>query len=68
MKHLSIEETAAILGLTPQAIRQRIARGQLPHRRWGRRVLVPKAELERLLGALPGRSADEAMSAVEERQ
>jgi excisionase family DNA binding protein len=68
MKYLSISEVATILGLTPKAIRQRIARGQLPFRRFGRRVLVPTSDLERFMASLPGRTADEAVAAVEERQ
>ena len=38
--HLTVEQTAEELGLTPKAVRQRIARGQLPYRRLGRRILL----------------------------
>jgi len=30
MKHLTVEDVAKQIGLTPKAIRQRIARGQFP--------------------------------------
>ena len=64
--HLTVVEAALVLGTTQKAIRQRIARGQIPFRRWGRRVLIPAAELERFLQALPGCTAGEAVEAAEE--
>jgi len=63
-KPLTIPEAAAVLGMTERALWQRIYRGQIPHRRWGRRVLIPAAELEEFLSALPGLSADEAAAKV----
>lgn len=68
MKHLTVEQTAAELGLTPKAVRQRILRGQLPFRKLGKRLLIPAAELEIFLASLPGRTAKEAAAAVEEMQ
>lgn len=65
-KYLKVAEAAPILGITQKAVRQRIARGELPYRRWGRRVLIPAYELERFLASLPGKTADEAVAAVEE--
>lgn len=59
-KTLTVPEVAAELGMTAKAVRQRIARGQLPYRRWGRRVLVLASELEAFLKTLPGTSAEEA--------
>jgi len=64
-KYLRVSEIAQLLGITQKAVRQRIARGELPYRRWGRRVLIPAQELDRFLAALPGRTADEAVAAVE---
>jgi excisionase family DNA binding protein len=52
--------------MTEKAFRQRLARGQLPYRKLGRRVLIPADELEKFLAALPGRTAEEAVNAVEE--
>lgn len=37
---LSVEEAAGILGISPQAVRKRISKGQLPARRDGRSWLV----------------------------
>jgi excisionase family DNA binding protein len=68
MKHLTVEQTAEELGLTPKAVRQRIARGQLPFRKLGKRVLIPVTELKTFLATLPGRTAKEAVAAVEEGQ
>ena len=65
-KYLKVAEAAPILGITQKAVRQRIARGELPYRRWGRRVLIPAQELESFLEALPGKTAKEAVAAVEE--
>lgn len=64
-RYLTIPEAAELLGITERAAWQRIYRGQLPHRRWGRRVLVPLDELERFLEHLPGCSADQALHVVE---
>jgi excisionase family DNA binding protein len=64
-QYLSVVSAAEVLSCTPKAVRQRIARGELPYRRWGRRVLIPVAELEEFLAALPGKSARQAVAAVE---
>ncbi len=64
--YLTVAQVAPPLGLTEKAVRQRIARGQLPYKKLGRRVLIPADELEKFLAALPGRNADEAVAAVEE--
>ena len=66
MKYLTVAEAAQRLGSTPKAIRQRIARQQLPYRKFGRKILIPLADLEAFLAALPGCTSDEALEAVEE--
>jgi excisionase family DNA binding protein len=65
-RYLTIEETAQRTGSTPKAIRNRIARRQLPYRKLGRRVLIPEEDLKIFFEALPGRTAQEAVEAVEE--
>jgi excisionase family DNA binding protein len=67
-QYLTVPEVAAALGRTPRAVWHGIYRGEIPHRRWGRRVLVSEDELQKFLDALPGRTADEAVAAVGERQ
>jgi excisionase family DNA binding protein len=67
-KFLKVAEAAEMLGITQKAARHRIARGELPYRRWGTRVLIPAQELESFLQALPGCNAKEAAAAAEERR
>ncbi len=45
----SVEETAKILGLGRTATYQGIEKGEIPSIRIGKRILVPRAALERLL-------------------
>jgi len=61
---LTVEEAATLLGIGRNSAYQAIARGELPALRLGRRLLVPRAALERHLaesGAIgrntPGRRA-----------
>ena len=46
----SVEETARLLGIHPNTLRRAIWRGEVKAARVGRRVVVPLAEVERLLG------------------
>jgi len=62
---LTVPEAAKTLGITERAAWQRIYRGQLPHKRWGRRVMISVDELHELLAALPGISVQEAVTAIE---
>ena len=64
-KYLTVPEAAARLGITERAAWQRIYRGQLPHRRWGRRVIIPQDELEEFLEKLPGCSVKEALEEIQ---
>ena len=65
-KYLKVPEAAQLLGISDKATWQRLYRGELPYRRWGRRVLIPLDELEKFLAALLGKTADEAVATVEE--
>lgn len=62
--YLKVVETAEFLGITEKAVRRRIERGELPYRRWGRRLLISAVELEAFLAGLPGRTVDEAIGAA----
>lgn len=55
----SVTEAAEALGVHPASVRRLIAAGQLGSLRVGRRVLVPDAELRRLVacGGWPGNGA-----------
>ena len=64
-KNLTVPEAAAKLGISERAVWQRIYRRQIPHRRWGRRILISVAELDKFLNTLQGTSAEEAVAKVE---
>ena len=64
MKNLTVAEVAERLGISERAVRQRINRGQIPFKRWNRRIFVPEDELDRFLKALPGCSVEEALEEV----
>lgn len=46
---LTVEEAAAVLGISRAFAYEAVRRGEIPSIRIGRRVLVPRAALERLL-------------------
>jgi excisionase family DNA binding protein len=43
-------QVAQLTGLSEPAIRARIFRGQLPAQRWGRRILIRREDVERIVG------------------
>lgn len=51
---LTVEEAAALLGIGRNSAYQAIARGELPVLRLGRRLLIPRAALERRLAEVRG--------------
>ena len=55
---------AAMLGTSEGKIRSAVARGLLPYRRWGGRIVFLTAEVEQFLGRLPGVSVDDAVANV----
>ncbi len=67
-QYFSIAQGAEYLGLTEKAFRKWLERGRIPYRKLGRRVLIPRNDLEQFLADLPGRTAKEALTAVEEAQ
>lgn len=54
-KVLSVLDVARTISKSEGAVRQMIARGQLPARKWGRRVVVLADDLEGMLRGLPRR-------------
>ena len=48
---LTVDETAKCLGIGRNSAYEAIARGEIPFIRVGKRLLVPKAALEKLLAA-----------------
>ncbi len=49
-----------MIGLAEKKTRAMVARGLIPHRRLGGRIVFIRAELERWLASLPGCSVAEA--------
>jgi excisionase family DNA binding protein len=56
---LTVEEAAEILGLSRAFAYEAVRRGEIPSIRIGRRILVPKAALDRLLSGEQGRDIPE---------
>jgi excisionase family DNA binding protein len=48
----SVEEAGGLLGISRAHAYELVARGDLPHLRLGRRIVVPKRALDELLGAV----------------
>ncbi len=48
-KTLTVDETASALGISRNAAYEGVRRGEIPSIRVGRRLLVPRAALERML-------------------
>ena len=40
---MDVSEVAALLGVSPWLVLQQIAKGSLPHKRFGRRIIIPRA-------------------------
>lgn len=51
---ISVVETAKILGISRGLCYQMIHEGRIPHLAFGRRILIPKAGLQRLLDGQEG--------------
>jgi excisionase family DNA binding protein len=49
----SVDETAALLGVSRSMAYECIRRGEIPAIRFGRRVLVPRMAIDELLGHAP---------------
>lgn len=59
---LTVPQVAKIVGKTERAVWLDISRKQFPHRKWGRKVVVLREELDAFLKGLPGISVEEARS------
>ena len=53
-RYLKIDEASTLVGSTPEALYRKVERGQIPYRKWGRRVLFKQSELLMFLDNLPG--------------
>jgi excisionase family DNA binding protein len=57
---LDIRATAEYLGTSEKTIRARIARGLLPYRRFGGRIIILRSELSNFLNTLEGVTGEQA--------
>ena len=46
---VSVRRAAALLGVSEDSVYQKVRAGELPHKRLGRRIIIPRAALERWL-------------------
>ena len=61
---LDVPHGAAFLGVTPRALRARVARHQVPFRKMGGRVVFVRSELEKFIETLEGCTVAEALENV----
>jgi len=59
---MDVATMARDLGATEKTIRAKVARGLLPHRRLGSRIVFLRDEVQAYLCRLPGVSVDEALA------
>jgi excisionase family DNA binding protein len=64
---LDVASVAVLLGTTERAVRARVARRLLPHRRLGSRVLFVKDEIEQFVQGLPGATLQQAQDNLAQR-
>ena len=64
---MDIPALAAMIGGTEKCARARVARGLLPYRKWGGRVIFIKSEILSFLSKLEGVSVDQALTNVAAR-
>jgi hypothetical protein len=57
---LDVRGAMAMLGATERSVRGRVARHMLPFRKFHRRILFRRSELEQFIDMLPGCSLQEA--------
>jgi excisionase family DNA binding protein len=64
--YIKVAEAAQLLGISQKAFWRRVQRGEVPYRRWGSRILVPKNEFAQFLASLPGVSASKLVQRTED--
>jgi hypothetical protein len=64
---LDVDSLATRLGATPKHVRAQVARGLLPYRRRGGRIVFLAAEIDEFLKKLPGVTVEQALANVAAR-
>ena len=59
---LDVAAVAEWLGVSQDTIRARVARQQIPYRKWAGRIIFRRSEIVQYLEALEGVSVDEALA------
>jgi len=55
---LTVKETAQLLGLSRNSTYQGILTGEIPHLKVGKRILIPRVALEKLLAEAGNKARD----------
>ena len=58
---LTITEAAQQLGITPRAVREKVAQRKIPFLRMGKSLKVPERQLAEFISSLPQCTASEAL-------
>ena len=56
---LTVKETSELLGLSRNSTYQGILTGEIPHLKVGKRILIPRAALEKLLAEAGNKTGDD---------
>ena len=62
---LTVNDAARLMGKKPKALRNDIARRRFPFRKWGRSIVILRADVDAFLADLPGVSVEEAQANAE---
>lgn len=64
-RYLDVKSTARYLGATTNAIYAAVARRQIPYRRFGRKLVFDRLELDVYVKALDGVTVEEAIARLQ---
>lgn len=59
-RYMSVEDIAGYLGISPKAVRHRVAQATIPYRKLGGRLLFDRVTIDAWYQSLPGVSKTEA--------
>lgn len=65
---MDVCDAAAFYGCSEKALRSRVARGLIPYKKIGKRILFSREELTEFFKAQPGVSLEEALENVRNRE
>jgi hypothetical protein len=59
---LNLKEAAVYLGKTEKALYISVGRRQIPYRKWGKKLVFDRVELDKFITGLPGVTFDDVAS------